>query len=236
MLFIVQHQTSELWMKLILHELRATLAFLRQDRIDPCLKALARVRSVQRTLYEQWGVLETLTPSEYAAFRHVLGGASGMQSFQYRAIEFILGNKNRARLDLFEAGSQVHSELQALLEAPGLYDEFLRHLHRSGHAIPSACLERDFSQPYRRHPQLVPIFKRIYDDPHGHWDAYAMCEKLVDLEEHFQIWRFRHMKTVERIIGYKRGTGGSSGVPFLNKALEQVFFPELLDVRTEIGA
>jgi tryptophan 2,3-dioxygenase len=159
MLFIIQHQTSELWMKLILHELRATLAFIRADRIDLCLKALARVRSVQRTLYEQWGVLETLTPSEYAAFRQVLGGASGMQSFQYRAIEFILGNKNRSRLELFEAGSQVHAELQALLEAPSLYDEFLRHLHRCGYAIPNQCLERDWSQPYRRQPELVPTLR-----------------------------------------------------------------------------
>ncbi|MEA3276675.1 MAG: tryptophan 2,3-dioxygenase family protein [Pseudomonadota bacterium] len=236
MLFIVQHQVTELWMKLILHELKATLRHIRSDRLDPCLKALARVRGIQRLLFDQWGVLETLTPSEYATFRHVLGQASGLQSFQYRAIEFILGNKYRAMLDLFEPDSAAYSELENLLERPGLYDEFLSHLHRAGFPVPPDCLERDWSQPYRRHPELVSTYKRIYENPHRYWRQYALCERLVDLEEHFQLWRFRHVKTVERIIGYKPGTGGTSGVSYLQKTLEQRFFPELLDVRTQIDA
>ncbi len=236
MLFIVQHQVTELWFKLILHELRAACMHVREDRLDPCFKILARVKQIQRQLFEQWGVLETLTPSEYVQFRHVLGQASGLQSPQYRAIEFILGNKNPQLIELFAHDTEVHAWLRAILLAPSLYDEFLCHLYRKGHAVPRACIERDFSQPYRSTPALVPVFKAIYDDPQGYWDAYEMCEKLVDVEEHFHLWRFRHMKTVERIIGYKRGTGGSSGVPFLKRALELSFFPELFEVRTEIGA
>ena len=235
MLFIIQHQATELWMKLILHELRATLASLRADDIDPCLKSLARVRVIQRILFEQWGVLETLTPSEYASFRDVLGQASGLQSHQYRAIEFILGNRNPAMLELFDPESPGYRELTRLLREPSLYDEFLRHLHRAGYAVPTNCVERDWTQAYRPHPELIPTLKQIYADPHKHWQVYALCEKLVDLESHFQLWRFRHMKTVERIIGYKPGTGGTSGVAYLKQALDQVFFPELLDVRTEIG-
>jgi tryptophan 2,3-dioxygenase len=236
MLFIIQHQVSELWMKLMIHELRAAIASVRADALEPCFKVLARVKLIQKQLFEQWAVLETLTPSEYEAFRPALGTASGFQSAQYRAIEFLLGNKNAAILDVFRHDAVMHAELDALLRAPSLYDEFLRHLARRGLPVPQAVLDRDVTQPYVRDPALVPVFREIYADPQRWWDAYDMCEKLVDVEEAFQLWRFRHMKTVERIIGYKPGTGGSSGVGFLRRALEQSFFPELIDVRTVIGA
>lgn len=236
MLFIIQHQVSELWLKLIIHELKAALRHLREDDPDPCLKILARVKQVQRQLFEQWAVLETLTPSEYNQFRAVLGSASGFQSLQYRMVEFLLGNKNADMIALFAHAPEQQAELRAVLEAPSLYDEFLRYLARHGHAVPAECVERDFSEPHRRNPALIPVFKRIYEDAEAHWSAYHLCEQLVDLEESFQLWRFRHMKTVERIIGYKRGTGGSSGVGFLKQALELTFFPELLDVRGVLGA
>jgi len=235
LLFIIQHQVSELWMKLIIHELRLAIAHLQRDELGPVQKILARVKQVQRQLFEQWSVLETLTPSEYLRFRDSLGPSSGFQSHQYRLIEFMLGNKNADMLDVFEHAPGIRAELAAALSAPSLYDEFLRHLARCGHAVPLACVERDFSQTHIREPELIPVFKRIYEDTDTHWAAYAMCEQLVDVEESFQLWRFRHMKTVERIIGYRRGTGGSSGVGFLKQALELTFFPELLDVRTVLG-
>jgi tryptophan 2,3-dioxygenase len=235
MLFIVQHQVAELWMKLMIHELEAAIRHVRVDRLDASFKILARVKLIQKQLFEQWAVLETLTPSEYEAFRPVLGNASGFQSPQYRAIEFLLGNKDAALLEVFRHDPATFTELEALLRAPSLYDEFLRHLARRGLPVPPACLERDFTQPYVRSADLVPVFKTIYEDAPHWWDAYDMCEKLVDIEESFQLWRFRHMKTVERIIGHKRGTGGSSGVAFLKRALERTFFPELIDVRTAIG-
>jgi tryptophan 2,3-dioxygenase len=235
LLFIIQHQTSELWLKLLVHELGAALRHLQRDEIGPVQKILARVKQVQRQLFEQWSVLETLTPTEYAEFRHVLGPASGFQSLQYRTVEFLLGNKNADMLAVFDYAPALQAELQRVLHAPALYDEFLRYLARAGHAVPAGCIERDFSQPHRRTPELLPVFEAIYRDPTTHWAAYALCEQLVDVEESFQLWRFRHMKTVERIIGYKRGTGGSSGVGFLRQALELTFFPELLDVRTLLG-
>jgi tryptophan 2,3-dioxygenase len=182
-----------------------------------------------------WAVLETLTPSEYESFRPALGTSSGFQSAQYRAIEFLLGNKQAAMVDVFRHDPTVHAELTRLLHARSLYDEFLGHLARRGLPVPYEVLERDFSLPWSRNADLVPVFKAIYDEPKRWWDAYDMCEKLVDVEEGFQLWRFRHMKTVERIIGHKPGTGGSSGVGFLRKALDIAFFPELVDVRTEIG-
>jgi tryptophan 2,3-dioxygenase len=236
MLFIVQHHVAELWMKLMLHELTAAVAHLRRDDVDACLKILARVKQVQRQLFEQWAVLETLTPSEYLEFRGVLGPSSGFQSLQYRKIEFTLGNKNAAMLKVFAHDPAGQAGLRAVLEAPSLYDEFLRYLARRGHAVPAELLERDWTQPYRRHPGLLPVLKRIYDGRAQFWPEYHLCEQLVDVEESFQLWRFRHMKTVERIIGHRRGTGGSSGVSFLKKALDLEFFPELLDVRTELGA
>ncbi len=235
MLFIVQHQVAELWMKLIVHELRAAIGLLAIDQTDPCLKILARVKQIQRQLFEQWGVLETLTPTEYQEFRHVLGPASGFQSWHYRMLEFLLGNKNADMLAVFNHDPVRQADLRDVLEAPSLYDEFLRHLARCGHAVPAHCIERDWSQPHQRVAELVPMFKRIYENSDEFWSEYHFCEQLVDVEESFQLWRFRHMKTVERIIGYKRGTGGSSGVSFLRKALELTFFPELLEVRTVLG-
>ena len=236
MLFIIQHQTSELWMKLLVHELTAAIAHVRAGELSPCFKILARAKQVQRQLFEQWAVLETLTPTEYVQFRDVLGPASGLQSFQFRAIEFMLGNKNAARLDLYGNDLKTKSFLENLLQSPSLYDEFLRYLARRGMAIPAERAERDWTQPYERHPAVVQVFKTVYEDPESYWAEYDMCEKLVDLEENFQLWRFRHIKTVERVIGFKRGTGGTAGVAFLRRTLETPLFPELLDVRTEIGA
>jgi|CXWL01.1.fsa_nt_gi tryptophan 2,3-dioxygenase len=236
MLFILQHQVSELWMKLMVHELAAAIAHIRAGELPPCFKILARVKQVQRQLFEQWAVLETLTPSEYAQFRPDLGPASGLQSYQFRAIEFMLGNKNARMLEVHRHDAAIHGWLRGLLESPSLYDEFLRHLARRGMAVPAQVAERDWTQPYASHPGVVAVFRTIYQDPKAHWDAYDMCEKLVDVEENFQLWRFRHVKTVERVIGFKRGTGGTSGVAFLRKTLERTLFPELIDVRTEIGA
>jgi tryptophan 2,3-dioxygenase len=236
MLFIVQHQVAELWLKLMIHELRAAILRLREDDVDSTLKILARVKQVQQQLFAQWGVLATLTPSEYLEFRHVLGPASGFQSHQYRMIEFLLGNKNADMLRVFEHDPPSQAQLRETLEAPSLYDEVLRYLARRGHQVPPELLARDVTAPHERAPALLPVFRRIYEDPRAFWPEYHLCEQLVDIEENFQLWRFRHMKTVERIIGYRRGTGGSSGVGFLRKALDLVFFPELLDVRTHIGS
>ncbi len=235
LLFIVQHQVAELWMKLVIHELKAALAFIAEDRIDRALKVLARVKQIQRQLFEQWGVLETLTPSEYLQFRDLLGPASGFQSYQYRMVEFLLGNKNEAMLAVFDHDGEHQAALREVLEAPSLYDEFLRWLGRHGHDVPASRLQRDWSKPNVRCAELLPVFRRVYEDPELHWEAYNIAEKLVDVEESFQLWRFRHMKTVERIIGFRRGTGGSSGVAFLKRALDLSFFPELFEVRTLLG-
>ena len=234
MLFIIQHQVTELWIKLVIHELQAAMANLRGDRLSPAVKQLARVKHIQNQMYNQWMVLDTLTPSEYAEFRDVLSSASGFQSLQYRLVEFLMGNKNADMVRVFDYSPDARDRLQGVLEAPGLYDEFLRWLDRAGHELPGDSVERDWSEPYVRNPALIPVFKNIYDHPRRYWLEYDLCEKLVDVEESFQLWRFRHLKTVERIIGHKRGTGGSSGVKFLQQALELTFFPELLDVRTEI--
>jgi tryptophan 2,3-dioxygenase len=231
LLFIVQHQTTELWFKLVLHELQSVQRLLAKDDLRPALKGLARVKHIQRTLTEQWSVLATLTPSEYSEFRSFLGTSSGFQSYQYRAVEFSLGNKHRDMLKIFD-----DDMLTEAFEAPSVYDEFLRYLARHGHDVPVELLQRDVRLPWTFNPGLVPVFQRIYEEPERFWEAYEACEELVDLEENFQFWRFRHMKTVERIIGFKRGTGGSSGVSFLRKALDLTFFPELYAVRTEIGA
>ena len=232
MLFIIQHQVSELWIKQLIHELSAAIRHVQQDQLDPCFKILSRAKLIQMQLFDQWAVLETLTPSEYMEFRGVLGHASGFQSYQYRKLEFVLGNKNRDALKVFADFPAVHQELQAALEAPSLYDEFLRHLKRRGLRIPETCIERDWSEPYEKNEELVEVLRQIYERPREYWDAYEMCEKLVDVEEYFQLWRFRHMKTVERIIGFRPGTGGSSGVGFLKQALNLTFFPELFAVRT----
>jgi len=232
MLFIIQHQVAELWMKQLIHELTAAIRFVQHDELDPCFKILSRAKLIQMQLFGQWAVLETLTPSEYLEFRGVLGSASGFQSFQYRKLEFLLGNKNRDALRVFAHDPGLYRDLKATLDAPSLYDEFLRHLARRRFAVPRECIERDWSEPHRKNEALVEVIREIYVHPRKHWDAYEMCEKLVDVEEYFQLWRFRHMKTVERIIGFRPGTGGSSGVGFLKKALELTFFPELLAVRT----
>ena len=235
LLFIVQHQTSELWMKLVIAELQAAIGHLRADRLDRALKGFARVKHVQKQLVEQWSVLETLTPSEYAVIRPHLGPSSGFQSLQYRMIEFLLGNKNAAMLAVFAHAPAEHAALEAIHDAPSLYDEALRFLARRGHAIPADLLARDVRQPHARRADLVPVLAAIYTDTAKDWDAYHLCESLVDLEVNLQLWRFRHLKTVERIIGYRRGTGGSSGAGFLKQALELTFFPELFEVRTVLG-
>jgi len=234
LLFIIQHQTSELWMKLFIHELEAARALVKADQLEPAFKILARVGQIQRMLFEQWSVLETLTPTEYLEFRDVLGPASGFQSAQYRAIEYLLGNKDAQGLLAHRHTPDVHAWLSSLLQAPSLYDEFLRHLARRGLPVPEDRLNRDFTQPYEAHPGVMAVFQTIYADPARWWDGYEMAEKLVDVEERFQLWRFRHMLTVQRIIGGKPGTGGSAGVPFLRRALDLRFFPELWDVRTEL--
>jgi tryptophan 2,3-dioxygenase len=233
MLFIVQHQVSELWIKLVIHELTAAIDHIRHDRLPPTLKILSRVKLIQMQLFEQWSVLETLTPSEYMEFRSVLGSASGFQSFQYRKLEFLLGNKNADNIKVFTHDKTIHDDLKRTLESPSLYDEFLQYLARHGYRIPDECRDRDWSNPHSRNEALVEVFREIYRNPKQHWEAYEMCEKLVDVEEYFQLWRFRHLKTVERIIGFRQGTGGSSGVGFLRQALELTFFPELLASRTE---
>ncbi|HEY5820992.1 MAG TPA: tryptophan 2,3-dioxygenase family protein, partial [Propionibacteriaceae bacterium] len=235
LLFIIQHQTSELWLKLVLHELGSVREFLAADDVRPALKGLARVKHIQRSLTEQWSVLATLTPSEYAEFRSFLSTSSGFQSYQYRAVEFMLGNKNSRMLKFFEHDEHATSLLTRLLGEPSIYDEFLRYLSRHGHDVPGEVLNRDVTVAHTYDERLLPVFRRIYDEPQRAWAAYETCEELVDVEENFQLWRFRHLKTVERIIGNKAGTGGSSGVAFLRAALDLSFFPELYAVRSEIG-
>jgi len=234
MLFIIQHQTAELWFKLIIHELKAAIAHLAADNASPCLKILARVKMIQQQLFDQWAVLETLTPSEYMQFRDVLGSSSGFQSFQYRCVEFLLGNKNSAMIRLFRHQPEFMSELEKLLESPSVYDEFMRYLSRRGLPVPQQCVARDFAEPHEFSSELVDVLVEIYRDTDKWWSEYALCERLVDVEESFQLWRYRHLKSVERIIGHKTGTGGSSGVNFLEKALSLRFFPELMEVRTRL--
>jgi tryptophan 2,3-dioxygenase len=235
LLFIVQHQTSELWLRLVLHELRGARQYLSDDALAPALKCLARVKNIQRTLTEQWSVLATLTPREYAQFRGSLGSASGFQSYQYRAVEFILGNKNAAMLKVFDAEPAAQELLAELLDSPTLYDEFLRLMARQGFDVPAVVLERDHREPWTFQPSLVPVFRQVYESTDTPWGIYEACESLVDVEDNFQMWRFRHLLTVQRTIGFKTGTGGSSGVGFLRRALDLTFFPELYAVRTEIG-
>jgi len=235
MLFIIQHQVAELWFKLILHELDAAIECLKLDELPRTIKILNRVKQVQHQLINQWSVLATLTPTEYAAFRDALGAASGFQSPQYRLLEFKLGRKDRTVLSRFSHHFEYYRELKAALERPGLYDEFLRYLYRVGHRVPEARVERDWTQAYEHHPGVVDVLQTIYQHPDQYWAAYEVSERLVDIEINFQSWRFHHMKTVERIIGGKAGTGGTSGVKFLQRALDTIFFPELIEVRTKIG-
>ncbi len=233
-LFIIQHQTTELWLKLALHELRAVRAYLDADDVRRARKGLSRVKHVFRTITDQWSVLATLTPSEYTEFRGVLGNASGFQSYQYRAVEFILGNKNARMLKVFESKPEVHDMLAEVLDSPTVYDAFLHFLARNGHPVPERVLDRDVRLAWVEDASLLPVYKAIYEDPAAHWAEYATCEDLVDLEDAVQLWRFRHLRTVQRTIGFKTGTGGSSGVDFLKRALDLTFFPELYAVRTAI--
>ncbi len=231
LLFIIQHQTSELWLKLMLHELRSARDLVAADELGPALKRLARVKHIQHVLTDQWAVLATMTPSEYALIRPSLATSSGFQSWQYRSVEFLLGNKNQNMVDVFEHDPPVRAMLTQLLAEPSLYDEFLRFLARRGLDIPAHVLDRDVTAPYRMQPDLVPVFSAIYADPAAHWGIYETCEELVDIEDNVQEWRFRHLQVVTRTIGTVPGTGGSSGVAFLKRALDLTFFPELYAVR-----
>jgi tryptophan 2,3-dioxygenase len=235
MLFIIQHQTSELWLKLLVHELRSARALLATDDLSPALKRLARVKHVQHVLTDQWSVLATLTPSEYALIRPFLATSSGFQSAQYREVEFLLGNKSADMVKVFAHDPEAHAALTTLLFQPSLYDEFLAYLARQGYAVPEEALHRDWSQPYVSQPAVVEMFAGVYGAPEEHWGVYETCEELVDVEDNFQAWRFRHLQVVQRTIGYKPGTGGSSGVEFLRRALDLTFFPELYAVRSAIG-
>jgi tryptophan 2,3-dioxygenase len=235
LLFIIQHQTSELWLKLMVHELRSARRLLKEDDLAPALKRLARIKHIQHTLTDQWSVLATLTPSEYAEIRPFLATSSGFQSVQYREVEFLLGNKSADMLDVFAHDPVAQEELRTLLAEPSLYDEFLGYLHRRGYRIPPELLDRDWTRPYRLSEALVDTIAEVYAAPHQHWGVYETCEELVDIEDNFQQWRFRHLQVVQRTIGHKAGTGGSSGVDFLRRALDLTFFPELYAVRTRIG-
>lgn len=234
LLFIIIHQTTELWFKLVIHELRSAIEHIRTDDLEPAFKILARVKHVQSQLIDQWSVLATLTPSEYSQFRGVLGSSSGFQSAQYRLVEFLLGNKDERMAEMHRHDTDAAALLRDALGTPSIYDEFLRHLSRRGLPIPAEVLERDVRKPHERHMGVVDALKLVYQDPKARWDAYEMCEKLIDVEESFAHWRFRHMKVVERVIGYKTGTGGSSGVSFLRKMIDHRFFPELWEVRTHL--
>lgn len=234
MLFIVQHQTSELWMKLMLHELQAAVANVAADRLPEAFKMLARVSRIMEQLVHAWDVLATMTPPEYSAIRPYLANSSGFQSAQYRRIEFMLGNKNAAMLQPHAHRPDLLAEVQAVFEKPSLYDEAIRLLARRGIAVPAEALERDWTQPYRGNDGVKAAWLEVYRTPERHWELYQMGEELVDLEDAFRLWRFRHVTTVERVIGFKRGTGGTGGVSYLRKMLDVVLFPELWALRTEL--
>ena len=230
--FIIIHHVQELWLKLVAYEIEAAMAAIRVDHLPPAFKSLARVTRIQEQLIAAWDVLSTMTPADYLAFRGALGPASGFQSYQYRLVEFRLGAKDAEMLLAHRHDLVVHAKLSAALTEPSLYDEALRLLARRGHPVPKEVLDRDFSQPYVSNPRVRDIWLSIYRQSQEHFDLYELAEELVDVEDWFQQWRFRHMKTVERIIGHKPGTGGSSGVGYLKTALERSFFPELWEVRT----
>ena len=234
MLFIVQHQTSELWMKLMLHELRAAIRAVAADQRADAFKMLARVSRIMEQLVSAWSVLATMTPPEYSAMRPYLASSSGFQSAQYRCIEFALGNKNAAMLKPHAHRPDLLAEVEAAYGAPSLYDEALRLLARQGLAIPADHLERDWTQPYVASPEVEAAWAQVYRDPHTYWDLYQLGEKLTDIEDAFRLWRFRHVTTVERVIGFKRGTGGTGGVSYLRKMLDVVLFPEIWSVRTAL--
>ncbi|HEY1724877.1 MAG TPA: tryptophan 2,3-dioxygenase family protein [Steroidobacteraceae bacterium] len=234
MLFIIVHQVSELWMRLMLHELNAVIECVRRDDLDPSFKMLDRIGRVQAQLLAVWEVLSTMTPSDYSAFRNVLGRSSGFQSVQYRLLEFTLGNKLPESIEVHRRDPQAYAELARALAAPSLYDEVLRLLSQRGYGVPQSSLARDFTQPYVASKQVTGAWLGVYHNAVKDWDLYELAERLVDLDHRFQIWRFQHMKTVERIIGYKPGTGGSAGVSYLAKALRLRLFPELWEARTSM--
>jgi tryptophan 2,3-dioxygenase len=234
MLFIVIHQSSELWIKLCLHEIEAAQHAIREDELGASFKMLARVARVQANLIQSWEILSTMTPFDYASFRAALGQSSGFQSFQYRMLEYRLGNKNGAMARVFESDPKIVRAVKRALDEPSLYDESLALLARRGFKVPKDKLRRDFSEPYASDPRVTEVWRQVYRDVETHWDLYELAEKLVDVEYRFHLWRFSHMKTVERIIGAKAGTGGTSGVAYLKKALDLTFYPELWQVRTEI--
>jgi tryptophan 2,3-dioxygenase len=234
LLFVIIHQASELWMKLCLHEITAAIRQIRADDLGPAFKMMARVARIQVNLIQSWEILSTLTPADYSSFRSALGRSSGFQSFQYRMLEFRLGNKHADMARVFESKPEIFAEVQRALVEPSIYDESLSLLARRGLKVPADKLSRDFSQDYISDPQVTAAWREVYRDAERHWDLYELAEKLVDLEYRFHLWRFSHMKTVERIIGAKPGTGGTSGVAYLQKALALRFYPELWDVRTEI--
>ena len=234
LLFIVQHQTSELWMKLMLHELRAAIGHIAGDALQPAFKMLARVSKIMEQLVHAWDVLATMTPPEYSAMRPYLGSSSGFQSYQYRSIEFALGNKNRAMLQPHAHRPDLLAQVQAAFEAPSLYDEALRLLARRGLPVPASHTDRDWTLPYAESDAVERAWLTVYRDPAQHWDLYQLGEELTDLEDAFRLWRFRHVTTVERIIGFKRGTGGTGGVSYLRKMLDVVLFPEIWKLRTDL--
>ena len=234
MLFIVQHQTSELWMKLMLHELQAAVANVANDRLPEAFKMLARVSRIMEQLVHAWDVLATMTPPEYTAIRPYLSNSSGFQSAQYRRIEFLLGNKNAAMLKPHAHRPDLLALVEEAYKSPSLYDECLRLLARRGVSVPDASLERDWTLPYTADDGVKAAWLEVYRAPEKHWDLYQMAEELVDLEDAFRLWRFRHVTTVERVIGFKRGTGGTGGVSYLRKMLDVVLFPELWALRTEL--
>ena len=234
MLFIIQHQTSELWMKLMLHELYAAIDAVAQDDLPRAFKMLARVSRIFEQLVHAWDVLATMTPSEYSAMRPALGSSSGFQSVQYRSIEFALGNKNSAMLSVHRHRPDLFALVQKALLAPSLYDQSLRLLARRGFDLPSDVLERDFSQAYQSNMHVEAAWLTIYREPKTHWDLYQLGEELTDLEDAFRLWRFRHVTTVERIIGNKMGTGGTGGVSYLRSMVDTVLFPELWSSRTNL--
>jgi len=234
LLFIVQHQTSELWMKLMLHELRAAIDAVARDELQPAFKMLARVSKIMEQLVHAWDVLATMTPPEYSAIRPYLGPSSGFQSWQYRCIEFSLGNKNPAMLKPHEHRPERLAEVTAAYHAPSLYDEALRLLARRGIAVPASHVERDWSAPYAASEAVEQAWLEVYRAPNAHWELYQLGEELMDLEDAFRLWRFRHVTTVERVIGFKRGTGGTGGVSYLRKMLDVVLFPEIWKLRTDL--
>ena len=234
MLFIVQHQTSELWMKLMLHELAAAMAAVGNDQLGSAFKMMARVSRIMEQLVHAWDVLATMTPPEYSAIRPYLGRSSGFQSWQYRCVEFMLGNKNAAMLKPHSHRPEVLARVEQAWRTPSLYDESLRLLARRGLAMPADRVERDWTQPYVPSDEVEQAWLVVYRDPNRHWDLYQLGEELTDLEDAFRLWRFRHVTTVERIIGFKRGTGGTSGVGYLRKMLDVVLFPEIWKLRTDL--